>query len=108
MTRAPLGGEVAGRNPTDRGKPGVKRSLLTDGKGIPLGLAVDGANRHDMKLVEATLESIAIDRPEPDEERPQRICLDKGYDYDQIRELVPGGGTRPTSAAGAKRSGSAL
>jgi len=36
MTKAPLGGEGTGRNPTDRGKSGTKRSLLTDGNGIPL------------------------------------------------------------------------
>jgi len=47
MTKAPLGGEGTGRNPTDRGKSGTKRSLLTDGNGIPLSVTVDGANRHD-------------------------------------------------------------
>ena len=50
MTKSPLGGgEKTGPNPTDRGKGGVKRSLLTEAQGIPVGLAVDGANRHDMK-----------------------------------------------------------
>jgi putative transposase len=46
------------------------------------------ANRHDKKLAEATLESILVHRdlPEPGEE--QGLCLDKGYDYDDIRELV--------------------
>ncbi|GKQ68988.1 hypothetical protein KAM344_41530 [Aeromonas caviae] len=43
------------RNPTDRGKQGVKRSLLTDGNGLPLSLAVTGANTHDIKLVADTL-----------------------------------------------------
>ena len=65
-----MGGEATGRNPTDRGKLGVKRSLLTQGEGIPIGVAVDGANRHDMKLVSATLELMVIDRPEPTEQRP--------------------------------------
>ena len=52
MTKALLAGsEKTGPNPTDRGKQGVKGSLLTEGKGIPLALAIDGANRHDMKLV---------------------------------------------------------
>jgi transposase len=51
-------------------------------------LAVDGANRHDMKLVEATLESIPVGRPEPTIRRPQGLCLDKGYDYREIRELA--------------------
>jgi putative transposase len=88
MTKAPLGGERTGRNPTDRGKLGTKRSLLTEANGIPVGLAVEGANRHDKKVAEATLESIPVDRPEPTEERPQGMCLDKGYDYDDTRGLV--------------------
>jgi putative transposase len=88
MTKAPLGGERAGRNPTDRGKLGAKRSLLTEANGVPVGLAVEGANRHDKKVAEATLESIPVDRPEPTEEEPQGMCLDKGYDYDDTRELV--------------------
>ena len=88
MTKAPLGGERVGRNPTDRGKLGTKRSLLTEANGIPVGLAVEGANRHDKKVAEATLESIPVDRPEPTPERPQGMCLDKGYDYDDTRELV--------------------
>lgn len=42
MTKAPLGGEKTGPNPTDRGKSGVKRSLLTEGHGVPIGLAIEG------------------------------------------------------------------
>ncbi len=37
-----------GRNPTDRGKQGVKRSLMTDANGLPLSLVVSGANTHDI------------------------------------------------------------
>ena len=59
-----------------------------DGQGIPLGLAVDGANRNDMKLVEATLDSIPADRPQPTPEQPQGLCLDKGSDFDEVREIV--------------------
>lgn len=88
ITKAPLGGEATGPNPTDRGKSGTKRSLLTEGHGIPLGVAVEGANRHDMKLLEPTLEAIIIERPEPTEEEPQNICLDKGYDYDEVRQIL--------------------
>jgi len=55
---------------------------------VPIGLAIDGANRHDMKLVEATLESIPVPRPEPTKRTPQGMCLDKGYDYDSVRDLV--------------------
>ena len=74
MTKAPLGGERTGKNPTDRGKQGAKRSLLTEANGVPVGLAVEGANRHDKKLVEATLESIPVERPEPTEQKPQGMC----------------------------------
>src|SRR3954462_10161892 len=88
MTKAPLGGERTARNPAARGKLGTKRSLLTEAAGVPVGLAVEGANRHDKKLAEATLESIPVERPEPTEEKPQGMCLDKGYDYDDTRELV--------------------
>ncbi len=74
MTKAPLGGEDTGPNPTDRGKSGVKRSLLTEGHGVPIGLAVDGANRNDMKLVRETIERIVVERPQPTAEHPQGMC----------------------------------
>ena len=48
---------------------------------MPIGLAVAGANRNDMKLVRTTIESIVVDRPEPTEEQPQGMGLDKGYDF---------------------------
>lgn len=81
-------GKKTGANPTDRGKQGAKRSLLTEGHGIPIGLAVEGANRHDMKLVRPTLESIVVARPQATEDQPQGMCLDKGYDYDEVRRLL--------------------
>jgi putative transposase len=76
------------KNPTDRGKLGTKRSVLTDGQGIPLGVAVDGANRHDMTRVDATLEAILIKRSEPTVTWPQPRCLDQGYDDDAVRETL--------------------
>ena len=66
----------------------MKRSLLTEAQGVPVGLAVDGANRHDMKLVEATLSSVPVPRPEPSLIQPQGMCLDKGYDYDEVRRTL--------------------
>jgi putative transposase len=66
----------------------VKRSLLVEANGLPVGLAVDGANRNDMKLVEETLESIPVERPQPTPAKPQGMCMDKGYDYDEVRELL--------------------
>ena len=82
-----MGGKT-GANPTGRGKRGVKRSLLTEAQGVPVGVAVDGANRHDMKLVRPTLDSVVIARPEPTLEQPQGICLDKGYDFDEVRRTL--------------------
>ncbi len=83
-----MGGKKTGPNPTDRGKDGVKRSLLTEGQGVPIGVVIDGANRHDMKLVRATIESIVVARPHPSDSQPQGICLDKGYDYDEVRAIL--------------------
>ena len=82
------GFKKTGANPTDRGKQGVKRSLLTEAAGIPIAIAIDGANRHDMKMVRSTLDGIMAERPEPTAEMPQGICLDKGYDFDEVRDIV--------------------
>ena len=87
MAKTPLCGAVTGSNPTDRGKKGTKRIVLTDGKGIPLSVVVDGANRHDKKLVKRTLDAILFERPSP-ENIIQNICIDKGYDFTDIRKLV--------------------
>jgi putative transposase len=86
---APFGYAATGANPTDRGKRGTKRSLLTDGAGIPLALVVDGANRHDVKLLSATLDGLVISRPEPTPEQPQHLCLDAAYDSTPVyQELL--------------------
>jgi len=41
-----------------------------------------------MKLVEATLQAIVIERPKVTPEQPQNMSMDKGYDYPVVRELV--------------------
>ena len=53
-----------------------------------MGLAVDGANRHDMKLVRVTVDSVVVSRPVPSPEHPQGMCLDKGYDYVEVRRTL--------------------
>ena len=88
MTKAPLGGKKTGPNPTDRAKGGTKRSLLTEANGVPLAVVVAGANRNDFKLARETLESIVIARPKPTSVTPQGLCLDKGYDYSEVRDLA--------------------
>lgn len=86
--QGPFGGDLVGANPTDRGKNGVKRSLLVEAGGGPLAVVVGAANTHDTKLLSATLEAIVVERPQPSEERPQHLCLDKGYDNPTGRQAV--------------------
>lgn len=86
ITKAPCGGEAAGRSPVDRGKQGTKRSLLVDGAGIPLGTVVAPANRHDSPLLRPTLETLSrfgFDLPER-----ITVHLDAGYDSKATRELL--------------------
>jgi putative transposase len=66
----------------------VKRSLVVEATGGPLGVTVAGANVHDTKLLAATLEAIVVDRPQPTEEQPQHLCLDQGYDNPTGHEAV--------------------
>lgn len=87
MTKAPLGGEKTGKNPTDRGKLGTKRSVHTEGGGIPIGLAVEAANVHDTKLLQATIED-SIERAVGTIEAEEHMCLDKAYDSTAIRDMI--------------------
>jgi putative transposase len=84
---APLGGEETGKNPTDRGKRGSKIHLLVDEKGAPLSLHVTGANEHDKWSADDLIISIVVERPDP-EEVEQHLCADKGYDYDDVHQVV--------------------
>ena len=102
LTKAPLGGGKTGPNPTDRGKSGVKRRRLTEAKGVPVGLAVDGANRHDLKLVRATVDSWPVPRPVPSPETP-RVCAWKGYDFNECAAPWTSLASRRTSAAVGQR-----
>ena len=88
LQRHLLGEKSTGANPTDRAKSGTKRSMVVDGKGVPLGITVDAANRHDMKMTRATLQSIVVRRPEPTTRAKQHMCVDKGYDYPEVHELL--------------------
>ncbi|MFJ9588747.1 IS5 family transposase [Streptomyces acidicola] len=85
ITKAPGGGEVAGRSPVDRGKQGLKRSGMTDGYGIPLGRVLAGANRHDSQLLGPTLDRLGDLVPLPDD---ITLHLDAGYDSDKTRALL--------------------
>lgn len=59
--------------------------MLVDGAGVPVGVAIDGANVHDQKLVTETLASVPVKRPRPKSRRKQHLCADKGYDAKAVR-----------------------
>jgi putative transposase len=87
MTKAPLGGQATGKNPTDRAKQGTKRSLLVEAKGVPLAIEVGPANRHDVKMLAATLDGVIVERPVPSEQEKQHLCLDKAYAGEPSQEV---------------------
>ena len=84
LHKAPCGGEGTGPNPTDRAKVGWKWSLATDTAGIPIGWAIDGANRNDLKLLDPTLDAIEANGFLPEE--INTLALDRSYDYPKTRK----------------------
>lgn len=84
---APLGGGETGKNPTDRGKSGAKIHLLVEQHGVPLALRVTGAQEHDKWSADDLIETIVVERPNP-QEVEQHFCADKGYDYDDVHATV--------------------
>ena len=87
--------ECVGKNPTDRGKQGVKKSLLVEADGGPLGVAITAANVHDSQVLAATLDAVVVERPKPTEEVSQHLCLDKGYDNPTGRQATVEAGYVP-------------
>jgi transposase len=85
ITKAPCGGEVAGRSPVDRSKQGLKRSVASDGDGIPLGWVVAPANTHDSPLLAPTLETLVGLGPLPTQ---PTVHLDRGYDSGKTRTTL--------------------
>jgi transposase len=96
ITKAPCGGEVAGRSPVDRGKLGLKRSTAVDGNGIPLGTIAAPANRHDSPLLEPTLDTLDL------APRSATVHLDRGYDSALTRQRLAARGLAGELAARGK------
>jgi transposase len=86
ITKAPCGGEKAGKSPVDRGKRGIKRSMAVDAKGIPLGAVSAPANRHDSPLLVPTLQVASEALGALPEETS--VHLDRGYDSLLTRERL--------------------
>lgn len=86
ITKAPCGGERAGRSPVDRGKQGLKRSVATEARGVPMGLVSAGANRHDSPLLVPPLEAAKKQVGVFPEQ--VNVNLDRGYDSDKTRAAL--------------------
>ncbi len=84
-TKAPCGGECAGRSPVDRGKGGMKRSQLSDGAGVPMATISAPANTRDDALLGQTLDALKDFAPLPAE---VTVHLDAGYDYRPCRDAL--------------------
>jgi putative transposase len=99
-----LEGKRLDQTPQIGEKKGVKRHVLTDGRGVPLSLAVTGANVHDQKGLKVLLGGIPIRRPRPRKYKPQTLCLDKGYDSPACRkELLKRGYRDGTKSRGTEK-----
>lgn len=85
ITKAPRGGEMAGRSPVDRGKQGIKRSTVVDSHGIPLGTVTAPANRHDSPLLGETLNSLEELGSMSEQ---ASVYLDRGYDSEATRKRL--------------------
>jgi putative transposase len=59
----------------------VKRRLVVEADGGPLGIAMAGAHVHDTQLLAKPLDTIVVKRPAPTAEAPQHLCLDQGDDH---------------------------
>jgi transposase len=85
LHKAPYGGEGTGPNPTDRAKLGWKWSVASERHGIPVGWAIDGANRSDIRLLEPTLDAVVAVGLLVDIDT---LHLDRGYDYPVVRQRL--------------------
>jgi transposase len=84
------GGEETGPNPTDRGRAGCQRPLITDARGIPLAVRLSAAHIHDSRLFEEMIDAVppirhGIGRPQ---RRPAKLQADKGYHFPHCRKRL--------------------
>jgi transposase len=94
------GGDKTGPNPTDRGRLGTKRHLVTDRNGIPLAFVLTGANTHDSMPFEELLDSIPSigGKTGRGRRRPEKLHADKAYDHQRCRQACRRRGIAPRIA----------
>lgn len=110
LVRAHGGGDATGPNPTDRGKPGTKFTLLVDGQGVPLEVRVAPANRSDqLEILPIVVELQPIGgRPGRPQTKPKELYADAGYDNDATRKLLSWLGIKPFIRKRGQAHGSGL
>src|SRR5262249_16742903 len=97
------GGGRPGKDPTNGGKVGTKRNMVVARHGLPLAVIISGANVHDSKLLEETVDAIPPlrlphrrrGRPR---KRPVKLHADKGYDFPRCRQALRARGSIPRIA----------
>ena len=64
--------------------------VVVDGQGVPIGADLDSASPSEIKLLQPTIEKIAVPRKGGGRPRqnPVRIIADKGYNSDPLRERL--------------------
>jgi transposase len=102
LAKAPYGGQDTGPNPCDRGKQGWKWSVAVDRHGVPIGWSTGPANRHDIKLLDPTLDAVAANGLLVE---IQTAHLDRGYDFPVVRQHLVERGLTDASIQHRKRPG---
>ena len=76
-----------GPNPTDRGKAGTKRHVVTDRAGIPLVARLTGANRHESTVFAEVIDALPASKTPAGRRRtrPDKLHADKAYDVPRRR-----------------------
>lgn len=69
--------------------------MVTDGEGTPLAAHIESASPAEVKLIETTLDKIAVGNPNVagrPRSKPKRFIADKAYDSNRLRQGSPSAG----------------
>lgn len=74
------GEQDLGRNPTDRGKTGMKVSIVCDQKQVPLSISFHEPKTHDSHTIENTIHGLHHQDLRVDKRYTTQLIADRGYD----------------------------
>ena len=83
FSKAPISYEWSGKSPTDRGKQGIKKSIIVDSHGIPVSIVVGAANVHDSKFFEENIQQLHLSK-----DKISVLTADSAYDSRHLRKLA--------------------